>query len=47
MTDKEKTITTELEKYKAAGTNLLLPSTHISGLSEFHAHPAGLLAVID
>jgi hypothetical protein len=29
-------ITTALEKYKQAGANLLMPSTHIAGLSEFH-----------
>lgn len=43
MTEKEKTkqedvLTKELETYKAAGANLLVPSTHIAGLSEFH-HP--------
>lgn len=31
-----KDISTALEKYKAAGANLLMPSTHIAGLSEFH-----------
>lgn len=29
-------ITTELETYKKQGCNLLMPSTHIAGLSEFH-----------
>ena len=29
--------TTALETYKAQGANMLMPSTHISGLSEFHA----------
>ncbi|MFA5323907.1 MAG: hypothetical protein WC373_14645 [Smithella sp.] len=29
-------ITTELEKFKTAGANLLMPSTHIAGLSELH-----------
>jgi len=32
----EKDISTALEKYKQAGANLLMPSTHIAGLSEFH-----------
>jgi len=31
-----KDISTALEKYKQAGANLLMPSTHIAGLSEFH-----------
>jgi len=31
-----KDISTVLEKYKQAGANLLMPSTHIAGLSEFH-----------
>jgi hypothetical protein len=31
-----KDISTALEKYKAAGANLLMPSTQIAGLSEFH-----------
>ncbi|MCE5211878.1 MAG: hypothetical protein LLG40_10025 [Deltaproteobacteria bacterium] len=38
MTEKEKDISTELEAYKAKGANLLMPSTHIAGLSEYH-HP--------
>ena len=29
-------VSTELEKYKASGANLLMPSTLIAGLSEFH-----------
>lgn len=29
-------ISTQLEKFKAAGANLLMPSTHIAGLSEYH-----------
>ena len=36
MTEKEKDITTELEEYKKKGCNLLMPSTHIAGLSEYH-----------
>ncbi|MFA5322561.1 MAG: hypothetical protein WC373_07775 [Smithella sp.] len=36
MTEKEQDISTELEKYKKQGCNLLMPSTHIAGLSEFH-----------
>lgn len=31
-----KDISTALEKYKQAGANLLMPSTQIAGLSEFH-----------
>lgn len=29
-------ISTQLENYKTQGANLLMPSTHIAGLSEFH-----------
>jgi hypothetical protein len=29
-------ISTQLEKYKTQGANLLMPSTHIAGLSEYH-----------
>lgn len=36
MTDKEQDISTQLEKYKTQGCNLLMPSTHIAGLSEYH-----------
>lgn len=36
--ENEASITTELEKYKNQGANLLMPSTHIAGLSEWH-HP--------
>ena len=40
MTDKDlknvEAVSTELEKYKTAGANLLMPSTHIAGLSEYH-----------
>jgi hypothetical protein len=36
MTDKEKDISTQLETYKKDGANLLMPSTHIAGLSEYH-----------
>jgi hypothetical protein len=36
--ENEASITTELEKYKTQGCNLLMPSTHIAGLSEWH-HP--------
>jgi len=36
MTAKEQDISTELEKYKKEGCNLLMPSTHIAGLSEYH-----------
>lgn len=37
MTEKEKGINYEIEVAKQAGANMLLPSTHIEGLSEFHA----------
>jgi hypothetical protein len=36
MTAKEQDISTQLETYKKQGCNLLMPSTHIAGLSEFH-----------
>lgn len=36
MTAKEQDISTQLEKYKQQGCNLLMPSTHIAGLSEYH-----------
>jgi hypothetical protein len=35
---KEDVLSRELEVYKQQGANLLMPSTHIAGLSEFH-HP--------
>lgn len=35
--DKDKDIFAELEVAKKEGANLLMPSTHIAGLSEFHA----------
>lgn len=37
MTEKEKGVNYEIEIAKQAGANMLLPSTHIEGLSEFHA----------
>jgi hypothetical protein len=40
MTEKElknvEAVSTELEKYKTSGANLLMPSTSIAGLSEYH-----------
>jgi hypothetical protein len=30
-------VTRELEKYKAEGANILMPSIHIAGMSEFHS----------
>ena len=30
-------VTRELEKYKAQGANILMPSIHIAGMSEFHS----------
>lgn len=41
MTENEKTsavaaVTKDLERYKKDGANLLMPSTHIAGLSEYH-----------
>lgn len=36
MTEKEQDISTQLETYKKQGCNLLMPSTHIAGLSEYH-----------
>jgi hypothetical protein len=35
--EKENALTKELEVYKKQGANLLMPSTEIAGLSEFHA----------
>ena len=37
MTKSKADLTTELEVYKKQGANLLMPSTQIEGLSEFHA----------
>ena len=37
MESKDSIVTKELEVYKAQGANILMPSIHISGMSEFHS----------